>query len=45
VIKELFSEIGVFSREERVIYYDIAHSKDMENLQNDRKNVKNMVDD
>jgi len=33
-----------FSREEGVIY-DVSHSKDMENLKNDRSNVKNMVDD
>ena len=44
MIKELFSEIRFFSREERLIY-DITHGKDMENLQNNRKNVKNMVND
>ena len=43
VIKELFSEMGVF-REERVIY-DTTGSKDMGNLEKDRKNPKIMVDD
>jgi len=33
-----------FSCEERVIY-DITGSKDMENLEKDRKNPKIMVDD
>ena len=36
VIKELFSENRGFSCEERVIY-DITGSKDMENVETDRK--------
>ena len=41
VVKELFSEIGVFLVKKGSIKYDITSSKDMEN----RKNSKIMVDD
>jgi len=44
VIKELFSENRGFSCEERVIY-DITGSKDIENVEKDRKFLKIMVDD
>jgi len=46
VIKELFSEIRGFSREEWVMYdisQDISQSKDIENLNKNRRNLKNMV--
>ena len=47
-VKKCYEEIIFWNRgfscEERVIY-DISYSKNMENLENDRENLENMVDD